>query len=71
MEEIKEIKIDDEFITLSQFLKITDLIQSGGEAKTFIYFNNIFINDVFEDRRGKKIYKGDLVRINDEVFKIC
>lgn len=71
MEEIKEIKIDDEFITLSQFLKITDLIQSGGEAKSFIYFNNIFINDVFEDRRGKKIYKGDLVRINDEVFKIC
>ena len=71
MEEIKEIKIDDEFITLSQFLKITDLIQSGGEAKSFIYFNNIFINDIFEDRRGKKIYKGDLVRINDEVFKIC
>ena len=71
MEEIKEIKIDDEFITLSQFLKITDLIQSGGEAKSFIYFNNIFVNDVFEDRRGKKIYKGDLVRINDEVFKIC
>lgn len=71
MDAIKDIKIDDEFITLSQFLKITDLINSGGEAKSFIYFNNIFVNDEYEDRRGKKLYKGDVVKINNEVFKIC
>ena len=68
---IKNVEIKDEYITLSQLLKITDLISSGGEAKSFIYLNKIFINDIKEDKRGKKIYKGDLVKINDEVYKIC
>ena len=68
---IQNVEIKDEYITLSQLLKITDLISSGGEAKSFIYLNKIFINDIKEDKRGKKIYKGDLVKINDEVYKIC
>ena len=68
---IKNVEIKGEYITLSQLLKITDLISSGGEAKSFIYLNKILINDIKEDKRGKKIYKGDLVKINDEVYKVC
>lgn len=67
----KIVRIDDEFITLSQLLKITDLISSGGEAKSFIFLNKIFINDEPEKRRGRKIRKGDVVKVNDEVFEIC
>lgn len=68
---IKEIKINDEFITLGQLLKIVDLVSSGGEVKYFIANNKIEINNILEDRRGKKIYKGDLININGVTYKIC
>lgn len=68
---IKEVKINDEFITLGQLLKIVDLVSSGGEVKYFIANNKIEINNILEDRRGKKIYKGDLININGVTYKIC
>ena len=71
MEQIQNVEIKGDFITLSQLLKILDFIQSGGEAKSFIYLNKIILNNEKENRRGKKIYKGDEVIINDEVFRIC
>ncbi|MGI6782404.1 MAG: S4 domain-containing protein YaaA [Acholeplasmataceae bacterium] len=64
------IKIDKEYITLSQLLKLTDLIDTGGEAKYFLLENKIFLNDVLENRRGKKLYPGDKIRINRQVFVI-
>ncbi len=64
------IKIETEFITLGQLLKLTDWISSGGEAKIAVKQLNIFVNDVKEDRRGRKIYKGDVIKIEDKVYKI-
>ncbi len=71
MAAIKEVKIQDESVTLGQFLKICDLISSGGEAKFFLKENEVFVNEEKEDRRGRKLYENDLVKINDEAFKIC
>jgi len=59
------IKIDTEYITLVQLLKLTDLINTGGEAKYFLLENKVYLNDVLEDRRGKKIYPGDKIKINN------
>ena len=33
---MKEVNISTEYITLGQFLKLADIIQSGGEAKLFL-----------------------------------
>ncbi|MBQ1287019.1 MAG: S4 domain-containing protein YaaA [Erysipelotrichaceae bacterium] len=71
MAAIKEVKIQDESVTLGQFLKICDLISSGGEAKFFLRENEVFVNEEKEDRRGRKLYENDLVKINDEAFKVC
>ena len=68
---IKDIEIKDEFITLGQFIKVLDLISSGGEAKRFLLENTIKINNQEEKRRGKKLYKNDLIEINDILYKIC
>ena len=68
---IKEIKIKNEFITLGQFIKIIDLISSGGEAKAFLLNNQIFVNGELESRRGKKLYKGDEVVIQNKYYKVC
>lgn len=71
MAKIRQIKIKDEFITLGQFLKLADLISSGGEAKFFLGENTVVINDEEDNRRGRKLYEKDIIRINGEVFEIC
>lgn len=58
-----EIKIDTEFITLGQFLKIAEVIQTGGMAKWFLGEHEVFINGEQDQRRGRKLRAGDLVLI--------
>ena len=67
---ITEIKISSEFITLGQFLKFADIIESGGEAKLFLSQNDVFINDELDVRRGRKIRTGDKVVILGESYLI-
>jgi len=57
------IKLDTEFITLGQFLKLADMIQSGGMAKWFLSEYEVFINGVQDQRRGRKLRSGDKVQI--------
>lgn len=67
---MKEIKLKGEYITLGQLLKLCDYINTGGEAKIFLSEENVLVNDVLEQRRGRKLYKDDLIKIKDEIYKI-
>ncbi|MBR5340481.1 MAG: S4 domain-containing protein YaaA [Erysipelotrichaceae bacterium] len=68
---IKEIKIKDEYVTLGKFLKLADLVSSGGEAKAFLAVNKILINKEEDNRRGRKLYRNDVIEIGTEVYRIC
>lgn len=59
----KIIYIDKEFITLGQFLKVADVIASGGMAKWYLSEYVVFVDDEKENRRGKKLYSGAKVDI--------
>ncbi|WP_026580418.1 S4 domain-containing protein YaaA [Bacillus sp. SB47] len=59
----KTVAIDTEMITLGQFLKLADVIQSGGMAKWFLSEYEVLVNDEPDNRRGRKLYVGDLVTI--------
>ncbi|WP_341301092.1 S4 domain-containing protein YaaA [Lysinibacillus sp. FSL H8-0500] len=60
---MKDIKINEEFITLGQLLKVTDAISSGGMAKWFLQENAVYINGEVDDRRGRKLRDGDIINI--------
>ncbi|MEK4626667.1 MAG: S4 domain-containing protein YaaA [Solibacillus sp.] len=60
---MNELKIDTEYITLGQALKMTDAISSGGMAKWFLSEHEVYVNGEVEDRRGKKLRHGDLINI--------
>lgn len=64
------VKIDTEFITLGQLLKMTDWIASGGEAKFAVKELHITVNGEKEDRRGRKLYKDDVIVIEDKTYTI-
>lgn len=59
------IKITDDYITLGQFLKHANIIQSGGMARLFLNEHEVYVNGVEENRRGKKLYNGDQVEITN------
>ncbi len=61
---MKKFKLKTEFITLGQFLKATDHINSGGEAKFFLFSHDVFVNKEKRTERGKKLYPGDKVSVD-------
>lgn len=65
-----KIFIDSEFITLTQFLKITGLISTGGEAKIFLLETKVYLNGELETRRGKKLYNGDKIGVKGKEYEI-
>ena len=67
---MKKFEISNEFITLGQFLKATDYIGSGGEAKFFLMQHDVFVNHEKRTERGKKLYHGDQVMIFEMVHYI-
>lgn len=67
---MKEIKINSAYITLGQFLKLTDFISSGGEAKIAVKELDIKVNDENENRRGRKLYVNDVISIEGKQFVI-
>lgn len=67
-QKIKKVKITSEYITLGQLLKFCDLIYSGSEAKEYILNNNIIFKDIKVEQRGKKLYPGDQISINNTLF---
>lgn len=61
----KKVLINGEYITLGQFLKLADIIDSGGMAKWFLSEYIIFVNGEEDNRRGRKLRSGDQVEIPD------
>jgi S4 domain protein YaaA len=59
------IPITSEYITLGQFLKYADIASSGGMVKAILEEKRVVVNDVLENRRGKKLYPGDKVVIKN------
>lgn len=67
---METIKINTEFIKLDSFLKLTNLCESGGLAKTLIKEGAVMVNGEVETRRGKKLYKGDKISFEGNDFII-
>ena len=65
-----DIKITSEYITLGQFLKYVGIIGNGCEAKMYLATNEAYINDTLDTRRGRKIYPGDVVKVDNKTYRV-
>ncbi|MBK0348381.1 S4 domain-containing protein YaaA [Aerococcaceae bacterium zg-ZJ1578] len=68
--EQKTIEIHDQFITLGQLLKHESIISSGGMAKWYLSEHTVKLNNELEQRRGKKLYNGDVIELVAEQLTI-
>jgi ribosome-associated protein len=66
MTEPTELKVRGPYITLGQLMKFVGLASSGGEAKLFLSEGGITVNGEAEDRRGRKLRPGDIVKFPDD-----
>lgn len=62
---MKKIEISTEIITLGQFLKLANVIDTGGTAKWFLQTKEVYVNGERETRRGRKLTNGDVVDIRE------
>lgn len=61
---------ENDFIRLDQFLKLMNVVSSGGEAKHLIREGEIRVNGEAETRRGKKLRNGDIVELGGKKFTV-
>ncbi len=64
-----DVNIKPPFIKLEQFLKFAGACETGGEAKLAIQQEYVQVNGEVCTMRGKKLYDGDIVEIDEEQYK--
>jgi S4 domain protein YaaA len=67
---MEEYVLKKEFITLGQFLKEMNIINSGGMAKAFLAEEEVLVNGELENRRGKKLYDQTTVETLGETYLV-
>lgn len=66
-----EISINTEYIKLDQLLKFSGVAENGADAKFIIMDEVVEVNGELETRRGRKIRKGDVVTVGDQIINVC
>lgn len=63
--EFPEVSIRDSEIKMGQFIKLANLVETGGEAKEAIAAGLVQVNGAVDTRRGKTLRPGDEVTLVD------
>ncbi len=66
----QQVDAQGEYIKLDQFLKLANLVESGGQAKALIQGGMVKVNGEVETRRGRKLHQGDAVEFEGEVLVV-
>ncbi len=62
--------LKDDFIKLGQALKAAGLCESGVDAKFAVQDGLVKVNGEVDERRGRKLYDGDIVEFEGKQIKI-
>ena len=60
---MRDVEVTGEFIALGELLKLSGVVDTGGEAKNLIGTLAVSVNGEPESRRGRKLRPGDVVEI--------
>lgn len=67
---METIKIKDEYIKLGQAMKLAGLAEEGSEAKQVIQSGEVDVNGQTENRRGRKLFEGDIFTFQGKTVKV-
>ncbi len=66
----RDVEIREEVIRLGQLLKLADLADDGTEAKALLAEGVVLVDGVVEQRRGRQVVRGSVVRCYDEEVRV-
>ena len=67
----RDVPIREDSIRLGQFLKLSDVIDNGADAKPLLVRGVVSVNGETETRRGRRLVKGDVVTVDDRSVRVC
>jgi ribosome-associated protein len=67
---MRDVPIDGDMIRLGQFLKLADLIDTGGEGKVLIGSGDVTVNGEVDTRRGRQLHPGDVVSVLGKTARV-
>lgn len=65
-----EILVRTDYVCLGQFLKLANLISTGGEAKEYLSRHKILIDNIEDNRRGRKLFPGSVIEVQDKSYVV-
>lgn len=68
---MEKIELSGEIIRLGQLLKLSGLVDNGGEAKVRIQGGEVRVNGQVETRRGRQLQEGDRVEYAGRQVEVC
>ena len=68
---MRDVAINSDMIRLGQFLKLADLIDTGGEAKILISSGDVTVNGEVDTRRGRQLRPGDVVVVQGRSARVA
>ena len=67
---MQEIPIQGDMIRLGQLLKLSDMADSGADARDLLLEGDVTVNGEPETRRGRQLHRGDVVALGEESAKV-
>jgi ribosome-associated protein len=68
---MREVPIGGDMIRLGQFLKLADLIDTGGAGKVLIASGDVTVNGEVDVRRGRQLVPGDVVSVQGRSARVA
>ena len=67
---MRDVAIRGDMIRLGQLLKLAGVVDSGGQLKALLADTDVLVNGELEDRRGRQLHRGDVVRVADDELRV-
>ena len=58
-------------IRLDPFIKLANVVETGGQAKVMIQSGFVLVNGEVETRRRRKLVEGDIVEFDGEELEVA
>jgi ribosome-associated protein len=67
---VREVPVGAEGIRLGQLLKLADVVDTGGAARSLLADGRVRVNGAAETRRGAQLRPGDVVEVADQALTL-
>jgi ribosome-associated protein len=71
MGEAEDVPVEGDMIRLGQFLKLANMVDTGGEIKDLLAAGEVRVNGEVDERRGRQLHPGDIVTVGGTRLRVA